>query len=90
MAALLVTYDLDSPGQKHTKVLEKIKAFNSWARLSESSYAVVTSSTPQQVYDQFKPLLDSNDTIWIITLKKPYSGFGSKKVINWLDANLTY
>ncbi|WP_269778258.1 hypothetical protein [Psychrobacter sp. KH172YL61] len=26
MAALLVTYDLNSPGQKHAKVLEKSKA----------------------------------------------------------------
>lgn len=45
MAALLITYDLNSPGQKHAKVLEKIKSFEGWARLSESSYAINTSST---------------------------------------------
>ncbi|HBD03434.1 MULTISPECIES: hypothetical protein [Psychrobacter] len=90
MAALLVTYDLNSPGQKHAKVLEKIKSFGGWARLSESSYAITTSLTPSQVYSQFENLIDANDTIWIITLKKPYSGFGSKDIIDWLDNSLTY
>lgn len=90
MAALLVTYDLNSPGQKHAKVLEKVKSFGGWAKLSESSYAITTSLAPNQVYSQFKSLIDPNDTIWIITLKKPYSGFGSKNVIDWLDTNLTY
>ena len=90
MAALLVTYDLNSPGQKHAKVLEKIKSFGGWARLSESSYAITTSLTPSQVYSQFENLINANDTIWIITLKKPYSGFGSKDIIDWLDNSLTY
>lgn len=90
MAALLITYDLNTPGQEHDKILDKIKTFNGWARLSESSYAVSTSLAPNQVYSQFESLLDSNDHIWIVSLKKPYSGFGSKKVIDWLDANLTY
>ena len=90
MAALLVTYDLNSPGQKHAKVLEKIKSFGGWARLSESSYAITTSLTPSQVYSQFENLIDANDTIWIVTLKKPYSGFGSKNIIDWLDNSLTY
>ena len=90
MAALLVTYDLNSPGQKHAKVLEKIKSFGGWARLSESSYAITTSLNPSQGYSQFENLIDANDTIWIITLKKPYSGFGSKNVIDWLDNSLTY
>ena len=90
MPALLVTYDLSSPGQKHAKVLEKVRSFGGWAKLSESSYAITTSLTPNQVYSQFESLLDSNDTIWIISLKKPYSSFGSKKVIEWLDTNLRY
>ena len=90
MAALLITYDLNAPGQEHDKIHDKIKTFNGWASLSESSYAVSTSLAPNQVYSQFESLLDSNDHIWIISLKKPYSGFGSKKVIDWLDANLTY
>lgn len=88
MAALLITYDLNSPGQKHAKVLEKVKSFGGWARLSESSYAVANSLTPQQVYDQFKPLLDTNDRIYIITLKQPCAGYGSNEVNDWLNSNL--
>ncbi|PWK15198.1 hypothetical protein C8D84_101145 [Psychrobacter immobilis] len=89
MAALLITYDLNAPGQEHDKILDKIKTFNGWARLSESSYAVATSLTPQQVYDQFKPQLDTNDRIYIITLKQPCAGYGSNEINDWLNSNLT-
>ena len=90
MAALLVTYDLNSPGQKHAKVLEKVKSFGGWARLSESSYAITTSLEPNHVYSQFENLLDSNDCIYIISLKRPYSGRGAEKVNEWLNSNLEY
>lgn len=88
MSVLLVTYDLNAPGQKHAKVLEKIKTFN-WARLSESSYAIVSNSTPQSVYEIFEPLIDKNDTLLVIPMHKPYYGFHKKDVIDWLSNNLT-
>jgi hypothetical protein len=88
MSTLLVTYDLKKPGQDYTDLLKEIKKFN-WARLSESSYAVQTELTPQQLYDRLKPYLDSNDTIYVITLNKPYWGWGPKEVNDWLDRYLT-
>jgi hypothetical protein len=66
-----------------------IQSFKYYAKLSESSYAIDSSLTPQQIYTKFKPLLDSNDTLWVITLKHPYYGQGDQQVINWLDASLT-
>ena len=90
MAALLVNYDLNSPGQKHANVLKMIQSFKYYAKLSESSYAIDSSLTPQQIYNKFKPLIDSNDTLWIITLKRPYYGQGSQEVIDWLDASLAH
>ena len=44
----------------------------------------------QQIYNKFRPLIDSNDTLWIITLKRPYFGQGSQGVIDWLDASLAH
>ena len=43
MAALLVTYDLNSPGQRHADLLEFLKKTFAWAKLSESSYAISTN-----------------------------------------------
>lgn len=87
MAVLLVTYDLKKPGQDYSDLLKKIKS-HSWARLSESSYAIKTEKSPEDIYNELKPYLDANDHIYIISLKKPYSGFGPKDVNEWLASNL--
>lgn len=90
MSVKLITYDLNAQGQKHAEVLTKIKNFGSWARLSESSYAIKSNLTPEQLYQQFKPLIDNNDNLLILTLKKPYQGWADKTVHNWLENQLTY
>lgn len=89
MSVLLVTYDLNSPGQKHAKMLKKIKEYP-WARLSESSYAISTSQSVDQVYETMKTLADDNDNLYVITLHRPYKGYGPKGANKWLEDNLTY
>lgn len=89
MAVLLVTYDLKKPGKDYKDVLKTIKNY-SWARLSESSYAIATDKSVQQLYDQLKPYLDDNDNIYVINLRRPYVGFGPKDVNDWLEKNLPY
>lgn len=90
MPVKLITYDLNAKGQKHAEVLAKIKSFGVWARLSESSYAIKTNLTTDQLYQQFRPLIDNNDDLLIMTLKKPCQGWASKELNNWLDKHLTY
>lgn len=86
MATYLVTYDLNHE-VKRPPIVQKIKEF-SWARLSESSYAISTPMTASQVYNTFKPMLDANDNLYVISLRKPYSGQGPKDVNQWLEQNL--
>lgn len=89
MSVLLITYDLMTPGTNYTDLLEKIKTFP-WARLSESSYAIKTDKQPQLVYSILKPYIDQNDNIYIVNLRKPYSGYGPNDVNKWLENNLEY
>jgi len=89
MAVLLVTYDLNKPGKDYADLLKTIKSFP-WARLSESSYAIKTEQTPQQVFDKLKPYLGQNDNLYVINLKRPYAGFGPQDVNDWLESNLPY
>lgn len=89
MSVKLITYDLNSPGQKHAKVLAKIKDdYPAWAKLSESSYAVNTTDSPSTIFNAFRSLLDDNDYFLCITLSRPYAGRNSKDVIDWLDTHL--
>ena len=88
MSVYLITYDLNSPGQKHSKVLEKIKSYGTYCPLSESSYAIVTNSSAKAVYDAFEPLIDENDRLLVIPMHQPYYGFHRKDVIDWLSKHL--
>ena len=88
MSVYLITYDLNAPGQKHAKVLEKIKAYGTYAPLSESSYAIVTNNSATTVFNGFKPLIDENDHLLVIPLHKPYAGRHRTDVIDWLDNQL--
>lgn len=87
MSALLVAYDLNAPGQKHTELLKKIKEFP-WAKISESAYAIGTQQTASQVYKTLKPIIDDNDNLFVIPLHKPYDGWGPKDVHEWLGNHL--
>lgn len=90
MAVLLITYDLNKETTR-PPIVKKIKdTYDNWAQLSESSYAVETNSSPSDVHNTLKPLIDSNDQIYIIALKAPYAGFGPEKVNKWLDEKLTH
>jgi hypothetical protein len=89
LGVYLVTYDLNKEVIR-PKITEKVRAFDSWAKLSESSYAISTNMTPEQVYNYFKPLLDDNDNLYVITLKRPYAGQGLQEVNDWLNDNLPW
>lgn len=88
MSSYLITYDLNRPGQKHAKVLEKIKSYGTWAMLSESSYVIITHESPRDVYNTFEPYLDGNDKFYVIKISKPFWGQGSKELNEWLSENL--
>lgn len=90
MSVLLVTYDLNNETKRPPIVQDIKKLGQSWARLSESSYAIDTHLTPQQVYNQLDKHTDSDDQIAVITLKKPWYGYHAKDVVNWLEARLNY
>ena len=88
MASYLITYDLSKPGQNYSDIINIIKSFNAWARLSESSYAVTSNLVPYQIYQKFEPHLDQNDQLYVIGLHQPWAGYGDKEVNQWLDNNL--
>jgi len=87
MSIQLVAYDLNKE-TKRPDIVSEVKK-TAWARLSESSYAIETSETPEQVYARFQKHLDDNDDFYVISLRKPWDGRGSRAVIEWLRAKLT-
>ena len=89
MNTLLVTYDLIDEEDARPPIVDEIKGLAlDWAKLSESSYAILTTETPSNVYEQLKGLLDEDDQMYIVTISKPISGQGRREVTKWLTENL--
>jgi hypothetical protein len=92
MSVLLVTYDLNKEGKSKVDYDKFYKLRDTYdnVKLSESSYAFNTTETPTTVYNKLKPIIDPNDHIYVINLKRPYIGFGPQKTNDWLEKNLPY
>jgi hypothetical protein len=90
MATYVVTYDLNDEDNRPNITKHLKDGYGTWAKLSESSYAISTTDEPSTVYDYMLPMLDSNDALYVITLKRPYFGQGSEAVNDWLSDELTW
>ena len=88
MGVFIATYDLNKEVTR-PPVLKTIRETWNYARLSESSYAVEAANA-DAIYDKLRPLLDENDNLFVIPLRKPYRGWGPKEVHDWLESKLTY
>ena len=90
MAVFIVTYDLNrEPTQAHRDALrEAIKKY-SWARLSESCYALTAETTAKALFNHLKSFIDANDYLFIMPLQNGWWGYGDTAVVNWLNQRLT-
>ena len=86
---LIVSYDLGSPGQNYERILQLIKAYDSWAKLGGSAYLIRTEASPVQVRDNLKTALDVNDKLYVGAASEPAAWTGMPEdVSKWIQANL--
>ncbi|MGI4846931.1 MAG: hypothetical protein ACRYGK_02160 [Janthinobacterium lividum] len=83
MAALLITYDTRNQWLDYGGLIRAIKKYE-WIKLTDYSYAISTTSTPQAVFEILRKNLDDSANLYVLTLRKPFTGFGPPKVNDWL------
>ncbi len=82
MGLYLVSYDLHD-ASKETDLLQYLKAFG-WARVTESSYAILTNKAPTDVVNDIKTITNNQTTVYVFSIIQPYGGYGSANVNDWL------
>lgn len=88
MKVLIVSYDLRPPAQNYDKVVQKIRAYTSWAKLGGSAYLILTDETPAQVRDNIASVIDTNDQIFVGTCPVPSAWKGlPEDVAKWILEN---
>lgn len=86
---LIITYDLSAPHQNYDGVLSEIKAYGTWAKVSESSYLIKTIKTPEKVRNSLLKYIDDDDKLFIGTVNAPAAWHGlSESLSNWILKHL--
>jgi hypothetical protein len=83
---LLISYDLNRPGQNYSALHEEIKQAGTWWHHLESTWLIETNQTPNQWYDRLAKHLDATDNILIIEVTRNYYGWLPQKAWDWLSA----
>ncbi|HEY9676087.1 MAG TPA: hypothetical protein V6D11_31885 [Waterburya sp.] len=84
---LLVTYDLNSPGQKYQRVIRAIQSMGQSCHCMESTWLLRTSMSAQQVANRLRQQLDVNDNLLVIPVN-PLSLEGQlpQQACNWINS----
>ncbi len=90
MAALLIGYDLNRPGQNYTSLIKEIKALGSCCRPLESTWVVKTPKTVSQVRDLLSGYVDHNDELLVMDVTDTsWASYNlDQDVAAWLKANV--
>ena len=86
MSVYAVTYDLMSPGQDYTKLHEKLKSY-AYSKNFDSFWLIDTQKSASDIRDELKVLVDSNDKLFIIEVKKHWASFNIPQgMVDWLKS----
>lgn len=61
----IISFDL-KPNRSYKNFADAVKAYGTWARITESTYAVVTESSAKDVRDYLLQYLNPDDKILVI------------------------
>lgn len=68
MSTMLITYDLNSPGQDYKELGEAIKSLGGWCHNLDSTWLATTSKTTAEVRDFLAKYLDPSDELLVINV----------------------
>ena len=82
---LLVTYDLNRPGQDYPGLYDALKSSEWWWHHLDSTWIIKTDYGPQHWYNKLETVIDKNDHVFICELKRNYWGYLPTKAWEWLS-----
>lgn len=89
MSVLLITYDLNQPGQKYDALYEKIKSLGPWWHYLDSTWLVSTTSTPDQACERIRSTLDNGDHVLILNITGDTSqGWLPQAAWDWINKHV--
>lgn len=91
MTAYMITYDLNSKGQKYEQVIETIKESslnNSWCSFWKSSWLIKSNLSPNEIVNKLEPYLDGNDRLLVVEVKNNMQGWLAEEDWKYIRENI--
>lgn len=85
MGVYLMTFE--SPIQDYSRYHEFVERFDAM-RLSDTAWAVQAEQGADELYVELEPLIGKDDHAYIVTLGKPWIGYGYEAMNDWLGRHL--
>ena len=63
---LHISYDLYTPGQNYSDVINRIKSLGNWAKIHRSVWYVNSTFSASEAVGRIKPALDANDKVYVV------------------------
>jgi len=84
--ALLITYDLKTPGRIYKPFYDALKDEANWWHYLSSTWIVITEKDPQEMHTILGQHLSINDSILIVEVTVgTYWGFLAKDAWDWIE-----
>ncbi|AZV56046.1 CRISPR-associated protein Cas2 [Clostridium sp. AWRP] len=84
----IVSYDLCAPGKDYKDLIDFIKSYSVWARVTESTWIIGTDETCVSLRDKLKQYTDSNDRLFVAALTEEAAWYNVKCDTDYLRNNL--
>jgi hypothetical protein len=88
MKCYIITYDLRMPGRNYQSLYDAIKAFGTWGKITESTWAVISSLSALQVWEYLSKHIDSNDRLFVIKSGRDAAWRNAIADSEWLKKHL--
>lgn len=90
MGCLLVTYDLNTPGQNYKELYEAIKGLgSSWWHYLDSTWLVHSTLNPSQASERLRPAMDKNDNLLVLNVTGDAAGgWLPQEAWDWINQHM--
>jgi CRISPR-associated endonuclease Cas2 len=83
----LISYDLNKD-KDYSELYKAIKAYGTWAHIQDSIWAVVSTSTAEEVFDNLNKHVDKDDSLFVLKSGRAAKWKNQECKSEWLKENL--
>ena len=88
MHSIIIEYDLCGSDNDYEELIEAIKAYGIWARITKSTWFIKTSYTCETVRDKLLKHMDNNDRLFVAKLSGEAAWYSTICSDDYLKKNL--